>query len=337
MRTVRLGRVSTNLLLALAASLAVAVPVARAEESGFRPVLVPVGYEGPYFQLTMAPGEEQVLRVEVGNAGTEATPMRTYAADVYTIVNGGFGARLFGEPKTGSTLWLQYPDELLELPAGTSVEREVLVQVPEDAVPGEHISSLVVENRDPIGAGGEVAVNQIIRQAIAVAITIPGPADPGLEIGAAAHVLAGDRSLVRVELRNTGNVRLRPTADMRITGPGGASVASTTIQLDSFYAFTGTLLEVDLALLLAPGRYTVDVNARDEATGAQAEALDLVFDVDAPTPGPVAPSPIDELVKGMDQVQILVAVVFAALAVLLLAFGVFFARRRRQSGRTDGR
>lgn len=50
---------------------------------------------------------------------------------------------------------------------------------------------------------------------IAVAITVPGPHQPGLEFGnQARHTVLGDRSVVAVDLKNTGNVRLPPAGEI---------------------------------------------------------------------------------------------------------------------------
>src|SRR4051812_9477393 len=65
----------------------------------------PIDYEG-YFTLEMKPGEKKKLTVELGNYGTQSVKARTYAADVYTLINGGFGVRLDGEATSGTTLWL---------------------------------------------------------------------------------------------------------------------------------------------------------------------------------------------------------------------------------------
>ena len=61
--------------------------------------LLPVGQAGSYFDLTMRPGETRSLRGRHRpTTATSALAARTYAADVYTIINGGFGGRLRDEP-----------------------------------------------------------------------------------------------------------------------------------------------------------------------------------------------------------------------------------------------
>ncbi|MBW3612218.1 MAG: DUF916 domain-containing protein [Actinobacteria bacterium] len=87
---------------------------------------------GSFFELTMSPGEQRELAVELTNHGETAVSARTYRADVYSIVNGGFGARLHPDPDTGATLWLNYTEDVLELGPGDGVTRTFLVTVPPD-------------------------------------------------------------------------------------------------------------------------------------------------------------------------------------------------------------
>ena len=103
-RAARLGL--AGLMLALASAV---VPAAvLADSAPIRLVLHPVGQGGAFFDLAMQPGESRRLEVQIGNDGSVAIAARTYAADVYTIVNGGFGGRLRDEVTTGTTRWLTY-------------------------------------------------------------------------------------------------------------------------------------------------------------------------------------------------------------------------------------
>ena len=104
--------------------------------------LLPVGQPGSYFDLTMRPGESRSFEITIANDGDSSIAARTYAADVYTIINGGFGARLRGEPETGMTSWLDYPTRVLQLAAGSRADSSFTVAVPAGTGPGEYITSL---------------------------------------------------------------------------------------------------------------------------------------------------------------------------------------------------
>jgi hypothetical protein len=258
---------------------ALAAPgVALGQAGQVKLALRPVGQAGPYFDLTMKPGETRSLDVEISNAGDDTISARTYASDVYTIINGGFGGRLRDEPQTGTTRWLGYSTDVLELQAGEGIARPFTVAVPADAGPGEYITSLVLENDRPIGAGGAVVFNQIVRQAVAVVVTLPGQRSPGLMIGAATHKVVAGTSIVAVAVANTGNVRLKPIVQFTLFDSAGARAIQSSVQMDTFYAHTETFVEVPLAVPLLPGQYTVRMSLDDAAQRAEADnaAIPLV-------------------------------------------------------------
>ena len=262
---------------------ALALPgVALASDTAIRLAVLPVGQAGPYFELAMRPGESRTLEVELANNGSAALAVATYAADVYTITNGGYGGRLRDEPQTGTTTWLHYPTDVLELAAGARSRRAFSVTVPDGTTGGEYISSIVVENDQPVVSSGAIGLDQIVRQAVAVVVTVPGPREPALAIGEASHTVVTGRSVVAVELNNGGNVRLRPVASFELRDAAGGLVSEASIALDTIYAHTAARLEVPLAALLQPGTYYVTLGLVDTAQGLSVERSDLVFLVGPP-------------------------------------------------------
>jgi hypothetical protein len=244
---------------------AFAPTVALAADEEVRLSLRPVGQAGPFFDLTMRPGETRDLVVAIGNAGRAPLIARTYAADVYTIVNGGFGGRLRDDPQSGMTAWVDYPSTLLTLPAGKITRRTFTVAVPKDTLPGEYITGLLLENDQPIRSSGALTLDEIVRQAVAVVLTVPGPREPELVIGAATHRIVAGRSIVSVAVSNPGNVRLKPYVDLALLDAGGAEASHAGLQMDSFYAHTDSFVEVPLDASLLPGRYTVRLELEDAA------------------------------------------------------------------------
>jgi hypothetical protein len=245
--------------------------------------LLPVGQPGSFFDLTMTPGERRTLEVQIGDESSVPLAARTYAADVYTIINGGFGGRLRDEPPSGMTTWLDYPPEVISLRPGERVRRSFTLQVPKDAAPGEHIASLVLENDAPIRGTGSVALDQVVRQAVAVVVTIPGRRLPVLEIGAASHQVVAGRSVVSIAVENPGNVRLKPAIGFTLVDANEAVISRAHLQMDTFYAWTATTIEVPLAALLLRGTYTVRLSLDDLAEGAHADAAAIDLVVEAPS------------------------------------------------------
>jgi hypothetical protein len=100
-------RLSRILLVLGCAIAALAGPLtAAAADDGKQPVnlsLKPVDQPGSYFSLTIDPGQSRQLKVELGNHGAEAIAARTYAADAYSLIGGGFGAKDRDSTPTGTT------------------------------------------------------------------------------------------------------------------------------------------------------------------------------------------------------------------------------------------
>ena len=298
-RTLHL-RLAIVALLVLGAAM-VAPAAALAKDGQLKLALLPVGQPGPYFDLTMKPGETRTFMVNVANDGGAEVAAVTYSADVYTIVNGGFGGRLRDEPQTGATGWIDYPATVLHLGPGDVTHRSFTVAVPTSASPGEYITSLVLENDQPILDEAAVGLNQIVRQAVAVVVTVPGARLPGLAIGTAAHQVAAGRSIVQIAVENTGNIRLKPIVGFTLTDPTGTQVSNATVQMDTFYAHTNAFVEIPLATLLAPGTYSVGLTLDDAGQGAEARTGAIVLIVEAPPAaiddGGVIPGLID-VIKG---------------------------------------
>ena len=101
-RRLRAPRLGIAVLFGLLVTFGAQGPALAGGEQ-IRLALLPVGQRGSFFDLVMLPGDSRTLAVDISNDGAAALAARTYAADVYTIINGGFGGRLHDEPETGTT------------------------------------------------------------------------------------------------------------------------------------------------------------------------------------------------------------------------------------------
>ena len=339
-----------RLLAAVGALLALLVGVASAAEP-IKLGITPVGADGGYFALTMAPGETRELTVQLANVGSETVRTRTYPADVYTIINGGFGAKLADEPVSGTTTWVSYVAETLDFQPHTDTDRTFSVTVPADARPGEYITSLLIQNADPVAGttqegSGSIAFQQVVRQAISIAVTVPGPRTPALLFGGATHRTIADTSSVAVAVQNTGNVRLTPSGEFVLSDATGTEVSRFPVSMDSFYAGTATFVEVPFGQRLNPGEYTASLALADEAEHLSVASVALPFSVPNADPDarPVAVG-VGSRAASVDQASpapagapwslAVVAGGGAMVVLLLAAVGVFAWRLgRRQSGQT---
>jgi hypothetical protein len=323
------------LLLSLLLGILATPPAALASDGGFKLALSPVGQVGAYFDLTLHPGDIARLEVDVANDGTASVEARTYATDVFTIINGGYGGRLRDAPQTGMTAWLEYATTVLDLQPGERTRRSLTVAVPVDARPGEYISSLIVENDAPVRGDGDVAFDQFVRQAVAVAVTVPGVRTPELRIGAASHQVVAGKSIVSVAVENSGNVRLKPLVEFTLRDATGAQVSRASLQMDTFYARTDTFVAFSLAALLLPGTYTIQINLDDRAQDVRvgAEAIPFVVVAAAtPTTPNGAGTRLTEVIQGggSDGSRFAAVVVITGSLLLGLVGLILVGRHRRR-------
>ena len=277
----------------------------------------------------MRPGETRdPRRYDIANDGADALAARTYAADVYTIINGGFGgasarrARRPARPR-GSTTRL----EVIDLAVGAGVHRSFTVTVPANAAPGEYITSIVLENDQPIQGAGAVGLDQVVRQAVAVVITVPGDRAPGHRDRRARPTRSspGGRSIA-VAVENTGNVRLKPIVRLhavrRLREPRSARRPCRWTRSTRRRA---TLVELPLAALLPPGRYTIRLTLADTVQGVTATEPAIVLIVDAPDANAgegLAPG-LTEVKQGIGDVAFaLIPLVAALLAGIIIVAGI---------------
>ena len=305
--------------------------------------LTPLGQPGLYFDLTMAPGETRDLRVEVANFGGQPIRARTYAANAYSIVNGGFGAALFGAEPTGTVRWLDYPTQELNLKPGDAIAVDFRVRVPDATQPGQYITSRVAENAEPNqGSSGSITFNQVNRIAIAVAIDIPGPRQPVLKIGDVAYKFAGGISSISFGIANPGNVHLKPAGTFVLRDAARGELVRTAVTMDSVYAMMATRLEVALAEPLRPGDYCAELRLTDPATKASdSTATCQPFTVGPPPvaatqggggfrAGPLVQEAIDAATAQPLLALLLVLVIVAILSVIGVLIVVLVRRRRRR-------
>jgi hypothetical protein len=282
-------------IVAVLAIMAAFGPGARAGDSASGSAVVPsfllepVDQKGAYFEETLEPGETKKLKVALGNAGEAPARARTFVADAYTLVNGGFGVKNGDQPVSGTTTWLDYPDEILELPARQKIERTFKVTVPEGTAPGQYIAGLVLQTADPIAIQGTDMLRQIIRKAIAVFITVPGPVSPEMTIGQASVRQTGSATSLLIEIGNPGNVLLKPTGTVTMTTRSGDPVLTAPIEMGSVYAETSTSIELPIPTVLSPGDYVVSVELSDEATGVS--AAEPVLSLTVIDPSTIAAAP----------------------------------------------
>jgi hypothetical protein len=282
-------RLATTLVIALS----VVLQLAPADAQAATPPLIdirPAGTDASSFDLALSPGDHRDLTVELANRGQARQRIETFRADAYTLVNGGFGVHLVGDPQP-DVPWLTYAHEVLVLEPGQVVTRDLSVDVPRDAQPGEYLAGIAVQSAEPIpGDADGVSIKQVVRHVLAVELIVPGPLVPSFRIGGSRHALVGDRSVIGVELANTGNVRLNLHGSASVRADDGSKLLDTPIALDTVFAGDTTTVELPLNQVIDRGRYTIELALQDARRGVSAASSDVLVITDAL----VAPRPVGE-------------------------------------------
>ena len=328
-------RALTTMLLTLAVTPLLLGAAAAAEEPAMPALgITPADRSGSWYELELEPGATEHLSVEVANHGEESLDVASYAADVYTLVNGGMGVRLRDEPISGTTEWLEFPSDVVTLAPDQAVRPTATVTVPEDVAPGEYIAALVVENDQPIQSEGQLGVDHVVRQALAVNITVPGPADPTFAIGSAKHKEVGTGSVALLEIENEGNRHLQPAGTITLTDDSGATIETRELAMDILYAGTSTHLEVPVDERLVAGGYTVTAELADPDHDVEAAGT-ATFEVPPPPVTERSIPGIDQVTQAIEATGLPVWVMLIA-AASLIAVGAIIPivmRRRQPRGR----
>src|ERR1044072_3590387 len=214
-------------------------------------------------ELEMQPGTETtvVVNLDYHSMGVNPQPVRIVASlNDWTIDRDGQVRfeRANTLPKSASS-WLIYsPAETTVIPGNLHAIR-VTVSVPKDATPGDHLTSLIIEQRPDNIKLNENRRQMVIRYRMAAVFYIKVPQLRRQGSLESLHAEATADSLVVTPLlKNAGNSVIRPLTSLKVTNVSGVAVAELP-QKESLPLLGGAELAQPLVLetRLAPGTYTV--------------------------------------------------------------------------------
>ncbi len=246
------------------------------------------------FELEMQPGSETtvVIDLDYKSAGDLTKPARIVASlNDWTMTRDGriefFPANT--RPDSASS-WLIYsPGEAAVMP-GSMHRIRVTVAVPANARPGDHLASLIVEQR-PETLKFEQNVRQVVvkyRMASLFYIKVAGLTRKGSFENLYAEATPQNITVTPV-LKNEGNSIVRPTASMQVFDADGKPVADIP-ETETLPILAGAEVArpVTIERSLAAGKYTVKYRV-DFQDGRP--AVEGLTDVVVPAPQIAAASP----------------------------------------------
>jgi hypothetical protein len=214
-------------------------------------------------ELEMQPGSETTVVVNMDyHANTEnSQPVRIVASlNDWTIDRNG--QVQFEKPNTlpnSASSWLIYsPAETTVIPGHLHAIR-VTISVPANATPGDHLTSLIIEQRPDNIRLNQNRRQMVIRYRMAAVfyIKVPQLSRQGSLESLRAEAKS-DQVIVTPLLKNSGNSVIRPLTSLKVTDSAGVSIAELAPK-ESLPLLGGAELIQPLVLetRLAPGVYNV--------------------------------------------------------------------------------
>ena len=193
-----------------------------------------------YLSQVVSPRHAYRESFSVINYAATATRFWLYAADAYTIKDGG-GFAVEGMSATPRDVgaWISPLPKVITVPARKQLNISFTITVPASAAPGEHAGGIVVEDMTPqlIRVSGQLQVRRYIQVFTRLYLTVPGRLSPdfalsGLEV---AHpqppfpVVTQRSGMIAYGVTNTGDVIISPTAELTATGLFGSTIMTKAL------------------------------------------------------------------------------------------------------------
>jgi LPXTG-motif cell wall-anchored protein len=279
-----------------------------------------------YFRPVLAPGESSTDEVLVTSSSDSPLQLLISPVDGLTGQTSGavYANRDAAVKKAGA--WINPSISTLSLAPHGRQQVSFRVVVPRDAVPGDHLGGIAVEDANPQHSGGQFSITQVFRTVVGVDVVVPGPAAAGLRLGhLALKALPGTAvATLSIQLADTGRKLVKPNLAVSLRGPS-AYRRYVGRQLDTVLPGDSIAYPFIWPDGLVPGVYHVVVRATG---GPRPIAREATLRLGTALHGAVHPSLPST--SSFPLAWALVIGLAAVLALIVLAW-IVRARRRRRS------
>lgn len=194
----------------------------------------PSGPDGPgnrdWFTYTLDPGAVFGDTVAISNLSERPIRFFIYSTDAVSVADvGGFGAMKDDDTPVGVGTWITLATSEYTVEPGKRIDVPFSVTVPQDAEPGDHAGAILAVDADeggfdPNSSPDGLSFSVKNRIGARVYVRVSGPTAPALRIEELAVRRDGGKATISWEALNSGNLRLTPTSQVRITGLFGRTV-----------------------------------------------------------------------------------------------------------------
>jgi hypothetical protein len=190
----------------------------------------PSGPNGPggrdYFIYTLKSGQLFGDTVGVSNLGTTTATFVVYATDARTTNDGSFSLMREEEKAKDVGTWITLGATQYTLEPGKRVDIPFKLAIPADATPGDHVGAIVAQRvDDPKNPGSGIGLDVRVRVGARLYVRVDGPLNPSLAVESMSvrydspgNPFGSADAHIDYTLTNTGDVRLSPTAALRLSG-----------------------------------------------------------------------------------------------------------------------
>lgn len=187
-----------------------------------------------YLMHDVDPGQSVSDAIAITNLSETDLTLRIAATDAFSDPqSGGFSLLPTDDAPADVGAWVQLPASEVTVPARSRAEVPVLISVPSDATPGDHVGGIITSHTGAATDENGQPVLVEARIAMRVYLSVTGERQPALSVSDVhtTFTLGADQATGTMRttftVRNTGNTRLGADEAVSVQGPFGLRLDGT--------------------------------------------------------------------------------------------------------------
>ena len=199
----------------------------------------PSGEKGPtdrdFFVYTFPTGTKFGDKVAIANLSDTSATFAVYATDAVNTTDGSFSLLREEEKPTDVGTWVELGATQYTLEPQQQVIIPFSIAVPDDATPGDHVGAIVAQKLDdPSNPSGGIGADVRVRIGARIYVRVDGVTNPSMSIDSfnvtydtPGTPFGSNTAKITYVLTNTGDIRLSPIADLKLSGLFGLGESKT--------------------------------------------------------------------------------------------------------------